>query len=84
MKNLALVLSLFLSFSAVADDHAAANSYVVESIPFSLNDGKTMDDMMALQDDFAAVAKASGLQYSAFIITLSSYKPIVSAYFWQL
>ena len=69
MKNLALVLSLFLSFSAVADDHAAANSYVVESIPFSLNDGKTMDDMMALQDDFAAVAKASGLQYSAFIIT---------------
>ena len=62
MKNLALALSLFLSFSAVADDHAAANSYVVESKPFSLNDGKTLDDMMAMQDDFAAVAKASRLQ----------------------
>ena len=54
MKNLTLVLSLSLSFSVVADDHAAANSYVVESVPFSLKDGKTIDDMMALQDDFAA------------------------------
>ena len=62
MKNVALVLALFLSFSAVADDRAAANIYVVESIPFSLNDGKTIDDAMDLQDDFAAVAKASHLQ----------------------
>ena len=62
MKNVALVPALFLSFSDVTDDCAAANIYVVESLPFSLNDGKTIDDAMALQDDFAAVAKASHLQ----------------------
>jgi hypothetical protein len=69
MKKLALLLSLALSFSAIADDHAPTSSYLVESIPFKLKDGKTMADMMAMQDEFAAVAQASGLQYSAFVMT---------------
>ena len=69
MKKLALLLSLALSFSAIADDHAPTSSYLVESIPFTLKDGKTMADMMAMQDEFAAVAQASGLQYSAFVMT---------------
>ena len=69
MKKLALLLSLALSFSAIADDHAPTSSYLVESIPFTLKDGKTMADMMAMKDEFAAVAQASGLQYSAFVMT---------------
>ena len=51
MKKLALLLSLALSFSAIADDQAPTSSYLVESIPFTLKDCKTMADMMAMQDE---------------------------------
>ena len=67
MQKFALLLSLAISFSAIADDHAPTSSYLVESIPFTLKDGKTMADMMTMQDEFAAVAQASCLQYSAFL-----------------
>jgi hypothetical protein len=68
MKILVLLLSLALSILAHADDQPAANSYVVESIPFSLKEGKTLDDFMALSGDFAQVAQSGDIQYSAFVI----------------
>ena len=68
MKILVLLLSLALSILAHADDQPAANSYVVESIHFSLKEGKTLDDFIALSGDFAQVAQSGDIQYSAFVI----------------
>ena len=42
---------------------------MVEAIPFALKDGKSMDDMMALRDDFAKLAEAGDLEYSAYVMS---------------
>lgn len=84
MKILVLFLSLTLSLFAHADDHSRSNSYVVESIPFSLKEGNTLDDFMALRGDFAKVAALGDFQYSAFVIVphfiAKSSAPIASDY----
>ena len=68
MKTLALLLSLTLCLFAHADDHAPINSYVVESIPFSLKQGSTLDDFMALGNDFAEVAQSGDFQHTAYVL----------------
>ena len=70
IRMLVILLSLaILPGYLMADDHAASNGYVVESIPFKLKEGSTMEDMMALAPQFAKIAKKGEFQYSSYILT---------------
>ena len=68
MKSRAFT-ALRSTLSAIADEHALTSSYLVESIPFTLKAGKTIADVIAMQDEFSAVARASGLKYNTFVLT---------------
>ena len=60
-KSLLIGALPLLAAGAAADHHEPLATYMVEAIPFALKDGKSMDDMMALRNDFAKLAEAGDL-----------------------
>ena len=69
MLGKALLICALPLGAAAAGPHDPLATYMVEAIPFALKDGKSMDDMMALRDDFAKLAEAGDLEYSAYIMS---------------
>ena len=69
MLGKALLICALPLGAAAAGPHDPLATYMVEAIPFALKDGKSMDDMMALRDDFAKLAEAGDLVYSAYVMS---------------
>ena len=69
MLGKALMICALPFGAAAAGPHDPLATYMVEAIPFALKDGKSMDDMMALRDDFAKLAEAGDLEYSAYVMS---------------
>lgn len=69
MLGKALMICALPFGAAAAGPHDPLATYMVEAIPFALKDGKSMDDMMALRDDFAKLSEAGDLEYSAYIMS---------------
>ena len=69
MLGKALLICALPFGAAAAGPHDPLATYMVEAIPFALKDGKSMDDMMALRDDFAKLAEAGDLEYSAYVMS---------------
>lgn len=67
-KSLLIGALPLLAAGAAADPHEPLATYMVEAIPFALKEGKSLDDMMALRTDFAALAKAEDIQYNAYVL----------------
>jgi hypothetical protein len=57
------------ALSAVAAPHDPIAEYRVEAIPFSFQPGKSMDDLMALKEEFGKLSEEGDTQYSAYIMT---------------